>query len=217
MMAVILAMVALLLTACGGASPTVGPSPIPAPTPAPAPPPPPPVVLPDGFDEAFYRQFALGTLDGPAQPLRILPTSPSIYLQTTGLQPATVAAYEAAARAVVPALTGGRLSVTAWETGPDVRSERAGWIVTELVNDANANCGRSMIGAAAGHVWINTAEKCHRNGDRVATASVFAHELGHALGFYHIDRDGLMRTPVPPDAAPTALERLHGAYAYAQR
>lgn len=63
-----------------------------------------------GFDLGFYRQFARGSLDGPIQPIRRLTSSPSMYLQTAGLSPATVAAYEQAARVTIPAMTGGQLT-----------------------------------------------------------------------------------------------------------
>lgn len=168
-----------------------------------------------GFDVGFYRQFARGTLEDPMQPLRVLSQAPSIYLQTAGMQPSTVAAFEQAARDVVPALTGGRFQVAGWETGADVRAPLNGWIVAELVNDEAQGCGRSLVGAAAGHIWLNTATRCRRNGDIVATASVFAHEIGHALGFFHVDRaDALMLAQIAPGKTPSDLERRHAAIAY---
>lgn len=167
-----------------------------------------------GFDLGFYRQFARGALEGRTDALRVLSVSPRLYLQTAGLKPSTVDAYEAAARATVPALTGGKLQIVAVERGEDRRTPTAGWITMELVSDPAATCGRATLGASAGQVWINTDPVCHRNGDIVSTPALFAHEIGHALGFSHIDRPGLLANPVAADAAPSALERHHGAIAY---
>lgn len=161
------------------------------------------------FDLTFYRQLVRGALDGPLQPLRRLSTSPNIYLQTAGLSPATVAELEQAARAVVPALTGGQLVVGSWETGAEARTPKSGWIVVDQLNEPGI-CGRALVGAAAGHIWLNVS-----NG-ACSMQSSFSHELGHALGFSHVDRPGsLMRIPRPiADDFPSTLERHHAAIAY---
>lgn len=175
-------------------------------------------LIPESFDLGFYRQLARNGHEAPTalEPLRLLSASPSIYLQTTGLQASTVAAYEAAARAVVPALTGGRLQVAAWETGDGVRSPQAGWIMVELMNDPALNCGRSLVGMAAGQVWMNTADKCHRQGDIVNTPNLFAHEIGHALGFRHVDDHTALMHSLVTAAGATHHERAAGAVAYAR-
>src|SRR3990167_3429402 len=94
-----------------------------------------------GFDLSFYRQLPPGALEGRMDPLRRWTQNPSIYLQRTGLSDATVVALERAARDVVPALTGGRLSVAAWETGQEKRSAQSGWIVVETYITAEPLCG----------------------------------------------------------------------------
>lgn len=171
-------------------------------------------LIPESFDLAFYRQLARNGYEAPGslEQLRVLSQAPSIYLQTAGLSAATVAAMEQAARATIPALTGGRFSVATWETGEAIRPDRSGWITVELIADDSANCGRSFIGAPAGHVWLNTVERCRRNSS--ITTGVFAHELGHAVGFWHVESAGLMRTPTPPDATPSGAERAAAFIAY---
>lgn len=169
------------------------------------------------FDLTFYRQMVRGALDGPLQPIRRLTSSPSIYLQTAGLTPANVAALEAAARAVVPALTGGALSVAVWEIGEAARSPQAGWIVVDIVAD-DAQCGRSFIGLPAGHVWLNAVPRCAFNGYRI-DPPLFAHELGHALGFSHVGTSGHLMHPRETftertSTEPSAIERHHAAIAY---
>jgi hypothetical protein len=169
------------------------------------------------FDLGFYRQFARGTLEASAGPLRVLSQAPSIYLQIAGLSDVNVAALAQTARDTLPALTGGRFQVHAWETGAEARPERPGWITVELVNDGAAACGRATVGTPAGHIWLNTAPACHRGGFNTGSPSLFAHELGHALGFWHVDTPAsLMQTVVPQGAVPSDVERRHAAIAYAR-
>jgi hypothetical protein len=167
-----------------------------------------------GFDLGFYRQFARGSLDGSMQPLRVLSQAPSIYLQTAGLSAANVAALEAAARAVVPALTGARFQVQAWETGEAARQPANGWIVVDIVS-GDEPCGRAQVGSAAGHVWVNRAAQCAFGGFAVYPM-VLAHEIGHALGFMHVDRDGSLLKSGGSYVVngPSDLERRHAAIAY---
>jgi hypothetical protein len=144
-----------------------------------------------GFDLAFYRQFARGTMEGAAQPLRVLSQSPSIYLQTAGLSPAVIGAIEAAVREVVPAFSGGRLQVMAWEAGTEARAPRVGWVTVEHVSEPSG-CGRANIGTVTGRIWLNVTNplcslpsvylrSCHVNsingwdGIPLVTASAHVH------------------------------------------
>lgn len=162
-----------------------------------------------GFDLGFYRQLVRGALNGSMEPLRRLTASPSIYLQTAGLSPAMVSSMEAAARAVVPALTGGALSVAGWETGEAAKVPQAGWIVISTDHEVPGECGRSTI--AGGDIHISTRPNCVDSG---YAATNLAHELGHALGFRHVP-SGLMAAPAPRGVTlPSEPERYHGAIAY---
>lgn len=169
-----------------------------------------------GFDLAFYRQFARGTLEGSMTSLQTLTAAPSIYLQRTGLSDALVERMRVAAQSTLPALTGNRLQLAGWETGSDVRAEAVNWIVVELENNPDGHCGRSKLGASAGHIWMNTAAKCARDGEIVGTSNLLAHELGHALGFFHVDAAGSLMTAVTTTSTPSAAERHHGAIAYSR-
>ena len=175
-----------------------------------------------GFDLAFYRQLARNGLESPSNlsTLRILTRAPAIYLQTAGLSAANVAALESAAQAVLPALTGGRFQLTHWETGPEARTPQVGWITVQLVSEPSGPCGRANVGAVAGHIWLNIATPDGQsNGCYRPQWHTFRHELGHALGFWHVDHDAaLMKNlrPLAHDGQPSASERHHAAIAYAR-
>lgn len=164
-----------------------------------------------GFDLAFYRQFLRNGLDGTIQPLRRLTQSPAIYLQRNGLSEAVVAAVHQTALAVIPAFSGGRLQLAGFEHGMESRAARAGWITVELVSEPEGPCGTSLVGASTGRITMNTGRPAC---DPRPFHQTFAHELGHALGFYHVP-NGLMQNPSMIGVSlPSPLERHHAALAY---
>jgi hypothetical protein len=171
-----------------------------------------------GFDLAFYRQLARDGLQGSIVPLAVLPQAPMFYVETEGAKGFTgqmVSALEKQARQLVPLLTGRRFQVTRWETGPNPRTPEPGWIIVERYYQSDA-CGRATLGALAGRIRLNIDSP----GCVAGMASLFAHELGHAFGFSHVDRVGTVMFPGwdHPSATdtPTDLERHHMALAYAR-
>jgi hypothetical protein len=167
-----------------------------------------------GFDLQFYRQFARGGMDGPLQPLRVLGRAPSFYMEvegSKGLSAQTAAQVELLARRLVPELTGGTLQVVRWETGPTPRPPQEGWIMIERRDEPGGVCGRALVGAVAGQIWLDGNQRCNM-------AAVFAHELGHALGFWHVDVPGSLMFPRDRASniadAPTERERRHAFIAY---
>lgn len=180
------------------------------------------------FDLNFYRQLARDDFDriqDRLQPLWVLSQAPSFYMETEGekgLARSTVARLELVARRVVPALTGGRFQVARWETGPVPRPPQPGWITIERNDDIGGPdvppgyvvCGRAYIGAPAGQISLHGDQVCR-------IEAVFAHELGHALGFFHVNRRGAMMYPyeIAADSAadaPIDAERSAAAIAYAR-
>jgi hypothetical protein len=122
-----------------------------------------------------------------------------------------------AARSIVPAFTGSRFGVTTFETGSEARPEQSGWIVIELVNQPDETnwCGRAYVGALSGHIWLNTADRCLADHGEVNDA-VLSHEIGHALGFWHLDFPNALMYPSYQTShkAITDGERYHGSIAY---
>lgn len=161
------------------------------------------------FSLAFYRQFVRNGFEAPGnlEPLRRLTVAPSIYLQTAGLSPSTVTALEHAARQAVYDFSGQTMGVVSFEMGEALPADRSGWITVELVNDAAVNCGRSFIGAPIGHVSLNLASRCN-----FATfgTTALAHEIGHALGFWHVEDSGALMFASATATAASPLERYHG-------
>lgn len=180
---------------------------------------PPAVPLPvdTRFEPSFYRDLAHGTYEAPTAPapVRRWLRSPSVYLQRRGLSDAFVAMLEQTFREEIPAFTGGALVLDRFESGVELRPDVEGWIVIELGTDDAKACGLTKLGAEAGHMWINAAAKCARRGEPVAFPSLFAHEMGHALGFYHV-AEGLMQPTVTFEQGLTEREKYHGAAMYAQ-
>ena len=184
-------------------------------------------LLPEsGFDLAFYRQFARNGFDAPTQlqPLRPLMQAPAFYMEVEGakgLSAATAARVERVARRLVPLMTGGRFQVTVWQTGPTSRPPQPGWITIERKDDlagpdvpsTQQVCGRAFVGAAAGQIWLNGDSRCQWD-------ALFAHEIGHALGFWHVEQPGAMMFPReyggPAPDEPTERERHHAALVYAR-
>ena len=182
-----------------------------------------------GFDLAFYRQFARDDFDriqGRLQPLWVLAQAPSFYMETEGAKGfsrSVASRLEQIARRIVPALTGGRFQVSHWETGPTPRPPQPGWIVIERKDDIGGPdvppgyvvCGSATVGAVAGQVWLHGDQVCR-------IEPVFAHEIGHALGFFHVDRRGALMYPyeIAEDSAadaPIDAEQRAAAIAYARR
>ena len=166
------------------------------------------------FDLEFYRQLARNSYEGSMETLSVLRQAPSFYMEVEGargLSAAVAAGLEAVTRRIVPEMTGGLFQVTRWETGPTPRPRQNGWIVIERRDLEPGTCGTAFVGAAAGQIYLDNDTTCNIQG-------VMAHEIGHALGFWHVGTEGSLMFPRARTSniadAPTTKERLHAAIAY---
>jgi hypothetical protein len=178
------------------------------------------------FSMAFYQQFVRGAYDEPGTlyPLFRLTDNPRFYLKTVdqngrAVEPEVLAVIREAIPRAVRDFTGGKLSATL-EEGTAVRAEAQGWINVDIVRDPNERevCGFALIGSNPGAITLNN-DVCSCGSNKIP-GSLVVHEVGHALGFFHVpDREAVMYPFAPgncPSGVLTAEEKLHAAIAYSR-
>ena len=180
------------------------------------------------FSMDFYQQFVRDGFDkSTGYPWRILrwTTAPSFYVRTVDqsgkpIEPEVLAVTLDAIRRAVPAYTGGVYGVAALETGTEVRPQVANWINVDIKRDPaeRSVCGRSFVGANPGLITLND-DVCSC-GSRKIPGAVTMHEVGHALGFFHVsDRKSLMYPFAAGDCPAgelSAAEAFHAGIAYSR-
>jgi len=179
------------------------------------------------FNMDFYRKFARGTFDQPGAPFPIFrwTTAPSFYVKTTdqngrAIEPEVMVRVLDGIRQAVPAFTGGRYSAAAIETGTDARAQAPNWINVDIRRDPNERriCGQAFIGANPGQITLND-DVCSCGSNKIPGA-VTMHEVGHALGFFHVDDRGSLMFPFIagdcPAGALSPAESYHAGIAYSR-
>jgi len=178
------------------------------------------------FSMEFYRQFVRGTYDndGPHPVLR-WHESPRFYLRTVdqngrAVEQSVLAVVRDAIMRAVPLFTGNKLSVAALETGVETRGEAEGWINIDIRRDRSEKqtCGTAFVGANPGVITL-MYDTCACGSNKIPSAVVL-HEVGHALGFFHVPDTASAMYPFVPGKCPpgnlSAAERYHAAIAYSR-
>lgn len=179
------------------------------------------------FSMDFYRQFVRGTYDQPGAPWPVLRwmSAPSFYIKTSdqngrAIEPEVMVRVLDAIRQAVPAFTGGRFAAAAIETGSDVRPPAQNWINVDIKRDPaeKRTCGTAFIGANPGTITLNN-DVCSCGSNKIPGA-VTMHEVGHALGYFHVGDKGSVMYPFVagdcPAGALSADERYHSGVAYSR-
>jgi hypothetical protein len=180
------------------------------------------------FSLDFYRQLIRNQFDDPGSllPLRRWTKNPGFYVNTrnprTGaeLTPSERDSIRAIIQALVPHMTGGRLSASAIEFGSAHRGDRSGVVALTFVDEpGNQFCGWSRVGTDPGAITLNLSSRCDTPCGTFAPRTL-AHEVGHALGFFHVARgDVLSPSWSVGECGSTTLsatEQYHARLAYSR-
>lgn len=168
------------------------------------------------FDLGFYQALVRDRLESPIlQPLRRWTTNPNLYLQT-GVDARTLDMVEVVARESVSQWTAGKLSVASVERGSGSRAGQAGWLTIAFAADP-AHCGLSDVGQSGGTITLYPSTVCGCGGVPVRPRTV-RHEVGHAMGFYHVDdsADVMFHVASQCDTPLNAKDVYHAAIAYSR-
>jgi hypothetical protein len=178
------------------------------------------------FSMEFYQQLVRGTFDAENAPWPVfrLSAAPSFYVQTVdqngrAVEPEVLPIVLDALARAVPAFTGGKFSAAAIETGTEARPATAGWINVLIRRDPTekSTCGFAWIGRETGGEITLNNDVCSCGSNKIPGTLVM-HEVGHALGFFHVsDRSSVMYPFIPgncPAGSLSAAESYHSAIAY---
>jgi hypothetical protein len=186
------------------------------------------ISLSSPFSLKFYRELARDAQETPGalKPLELWPGgNPNVYVRTVDQNGDAIAqevldgVYDTIPGAVSD-WTNGKLSVATLEHGPAARQRQDGWIIVTFVRQQSGGdiCGQSYIGELAGMIqFVDGACTC---GSNSVPRQVVAHEVGHAMGFFHVSDPGSLMYPQASgncaNVTPSAAERFHSAIAWSR-
>ena len=173
------------------------------------------------FNGTFWGQLIYNAYDNPGDlsgrsSLVLQTHSPSVHIRTARLPTSAVASMRQAIPGIVEAVTGTPYAGYVHASISDVT--RSGWITIRVVPPGGgpdwiqgAWCGAAYVGANPGSIWLKDTPECTTDSFR---ALLLAHELGHALGLYHVPDDDAVMNQFNRTKTFSAAERFHGAVAY---
>lgn len=168
------------------------------------------VSVPDfdlNFDLAFWRDFVFDAYDCPTGPecddveveeraIWVLPEHPDFHIASTGFTSAEIDRITRRLPQAVEQLTGEPFRGSI-ERGPDESLRRGVVVIPGLAHDDEewgedgVPCGIAYVGALAGEILLNL--DCARVSS-LQFEELLTHELGHALGFFHVPPPHLMQS-----------------------
>lgn len=172
----------------------------------------------------FYRELARDAREQREAPraIRRWTQAPNFYVDVTNpkngqrLSASEIASMERTLRAAVPQMTGGLFEAGIIETGLGPVKAQNGYISVTFVSEQSADyCGWAYVGANPGEIVMNY-DRCFSGCGRFAPETL-AHEVGHALGFYHASSPGIMhpeRTLRCDNLDFSEQERVHARVVY---
>ena len=213
-------LVAVLTVACGDNDSPISPTRVTtAPTPAPDPTRP----VDERFVDDFWQELIFNRYDYPNDDYVVYvleTTSPNFYIRLGDADGRRVVPdfEETYMRSAIP-LTTDILTGESYrgqiESGLSDRTNRRGWITIRIVTDEEdpgtaGYCASTLVGGDPGEIHI------HVNCTGEEFPEIFAHELGHAMGLYHVsDRNTVMAAGVFDGRVLfTAKEIYHAQLAY---
>jgi Carboxypeptidase regulatory-like domain len=186
------------------------------------------LLFPDAapYSLAFYRDLVRNAFEAPdhLEPLRRWTVQPNFYINT--FNPKTNQPIDAAELALVvnaiqqsvPQLTGGSFTASTIESGNGARAPRVGYVNVSFSYEPKGDyCGYSQVGTNPGAIVINYDRCASVCGSLKISPEVVAHEVGHAMGFWHTKADGLMSATKFHGCANASFSpdaRLHARLAY---
>ncbi len=174
------------------------------------------------FSLDFYRQLVRSAMDTPETllSLRRWREPPRFYMRTVeedsgrAVEPEVLALVREWSIRAVDMWTG--WSTPVFESGPERRPDQPGWIHIIFVRTDELFCGRAFVGRNPGLITYSL-DVCDCGSLKVPPSTV-VHEVGHALGFWHVsDRQNVMYPINPGGCRPAEIsvqEKHHATIAY---